>query len=113
MIEQEISKKIIDELLNFFYGNEIQEIRIGIEFTAEGFYIEIQGKTPEVPEDLKDFTEALNISRDLNYEEYSHELLGGIHPEKEDFHLLGALIDDVEVLYDAPILDVKIFRKAI
>lgn len=113
MIEHEVSKKIIDELLNYFYSHEILEIRIGIEFSKEGFFIEIQGECPTAPFNLSEFTEALNAPRELNYEDYSFELLGSYHPDKEDFHLLGALIDDAEILYDAPHINIKIFRKAL
>ncbi|MDH6365241.1 hypothetical protein M2139_002243 [Enterococcus sp. PF1-24] len=111
MLEKQQAKKIVDELLNYFLYHEISEIKIALDFAPEGLYIEIQGKTPQQPDDLQDFVVGLNAPRDINMEEYCEHLIGSDHHDIEDYHLLGVLIDDSEILYDAPIFDVKIFRK--
>ncbi|OJG60991.1 hypothetical protein RV08_GL000384 [Enterococcus mundtii] len=42
---------------------------------------------------------------------YYHELLGTPSHGQESYRLLGNLIDDVEIMYDSPILNIKIFRR--
>ncbi|STD74926.1 Uncharacterised protein [Enterococcus faecium] len=43
---------------------------------------------------------------------YYQELLGNPRHDREDYHLLGSLIDDVEIMYAQPIINIKIFRRA-
>ncbi|WP_165004665.1 MULTISPECIES: hypothetical protein [unclassified Enterococcus] len=109
-MEKELSKRIIDELLTYLYSHEITDIRIGITFTEEGFFIEIQGETEIQPDDLTDFAELMNHPRDPSMDIYYQELLGNPCHDREDYHLLGSLIDDVEVMYDQPVLNIKVFR---
>lgn len=111
MQERDKAKRIIDELLTYFFSNEIEDIRIGLDFTSEGFYIEIQGKIEEEPEDVLHLLDLLNTPRDLSIESYYDELLGATHHEEEDYHLLGLMIDEAEISFDAPTFDVKVFRK--
>ena len=51
-LEKELSKRIISEFLTYLYSHEITEIRIGLESTPEGLYIEIQGTCYSPPSDL-------------------------------------------------------------
>lgn len=111
MQERDKAKRIIDELLTYFFSNEVEDIRIGLDFTTEGFYIEIQGKTEVEPADILDLLDLLNTPRDSSLESYYDELLGATHHEEEDYHLLGLMIDEAEIIYDAPLLDIKVFRK--
>jgi hypothetical protein len=111
MQEREKVKRIIDELLSYFFSNNIEDIRIGLDFTPEGFYIEMQGQTKEEPEGVLHLLELLNTPRDLSIESYYDELLGVTHHEEEDYHLLGLMIDEAEINFDSPIFDIKVFRK--
>ncbi len=111
-MEKELSKRIIDELLTYLYSHEITEIRIGVEFAEEGLFIEIQGTTETQPEDLDVLADLLNNPRDPSMEIYYQELLGNPRHDREDYHLLGSLIDDVEIMYAQPIINIKIFRRA-
>ena len=97
-MEKELSKRIIDELLTYLYSHEITEIRIGVEFAEE--------------EDLDVLADLLNNPRDPSMEIYYQELLGNPRHDREDYHLLGSLIDDVEIMYAQPIINIKIFRRA-
>lgn len=110
-MEKQQAKKIANELLDYFFLNSINEIKIAVDFTAEGLYIEIQGETNEQPADLEAFIAGLNAPRDLTLEEYSEQLMGSAHHDEGDYHLLGVMIDDSEIMYDAPVFDVKVFRK--
>ncbi|OJG55740.1 hypothetical protein RV06_GL001322 [Enterococcus haemoperoxidus] len=38
-------------------------------------------------------------------------MLGITHHEEEDYHLLGLMIDEAEISFDAPIFEIKVFRK--
>ncbi|MBP1045618.1 hypothetical protein I6N96_04960 [Enterococcus sp. BWM-S5] len=111
MQEREKAKRIIDELLTYFFSNDIEDIRIGLDFTDEGFYIEMQGKIDEEPTDVLHLLELLNTPRDPSIESYYDELLGITHHEEEDYHLLGLMIDEAEITFDSSIFDIKVFRK--
>ncbi|MBO0423011.1 hypothetical protein [Enterococcus plantarum] len=111
MQERDKAKRIIDELLTYFFSNDIEEIRISVNFTSEGFSIAIQGNTEEEPENVLHLLDLLNTPRDLSIESYYDELLGITHHEEEDYHLLGLMIDDAEIIFDAPIFEIKVFRK--
>lgn len=101
----------MDELLTYYYMHDIQEIKIGISFLSEGLYIELQGETPAPPEDMAEFSANLQVPREAYLEEYYLEMLGDIHHERENYHVLGSLIDDVELFFDEPIFAVKVFRR--
>ncbi|MBO0439075.1 hypothetical protein [Candidatus Enterococcus ikei] len=111
MQERDKAKRIVDELLTYFFSNDIEEIRISVDFTPEGFYIEIQGKTDDEPENVLHLLDLLNTPRDLSIESYYDELLGITHHEEEDYHLLGLMIDEAEISFDASIFTIKVFRK--
>lgn len=49
--------------------------------------------------------EPRNPTMDLYYQE-----LGNVFLDQSDFRLLGSLIDDVELMYELPILNIKVFR---
>ena len=70
MREREKAKRIIDELLTYFFSNDIEDIRIGLDFTDEGFYIEMQGKIDQEPVGVLDLLELLNTPRDTSIESY-------------------------------------------
>ncbi|MCB5955918.1 hypothetical protein [Enterococcus sp. CWB-B31] len=111
MQEREKAKRIIDELLTYFFSNNIDDIRIGLDFTEEGFYIEMQGKIDEEPDGVMDLLELLNTPRDTSIESYYDELLGISHHEEKDYRLLGLMIDEAEITFDSSIFDIKVFRK--
>lgn len=111
MSERQQAKRIVDELLNYFFLHQIDEVKIALDFAEEGLYVEMQGKTSQVPTDLEQFATILNTPRDLTLEDYSEQLIGSEHHDREDYHLLGTLIDDVEIMYDRPVLDIKVFRR--
>lgn len=110
-MEKELSKRIIDEFLTYLYSHDITEIRIGLDCTEEGLFVEIQGKIAEQPNDLSELAKLLDTPRDPSMDIYYQELLGSTSHDREDYHLLGSLIDDVEIMYDQPIINIKIFRK--
>lgn len=111
MQEKEKAKRIVDELLTYFFTNQINEIRIGLDFIPEGFYVEMQGKSETEPEDIWYLLELLNTPRDTSLEADYEELLGVTHHEEKDYLLLGSMIDEAEISYDSPIFDIKVFRK--
>ncbi len=113
MLEKEKSRRIVDELLTYFFSHDIEQISIDLNFTDEGFTAKIQGHCEEEPADLYDFLEMLNSTRDVNLEDYYDELLGGhqSHHEEKDYHLLGLMIDSADITYDNDNLLIEIFRK--
>lgn len=111
MYETEKAKRIIDELLTYLLSNEITEIQVGLEFTDEGFYVEVHGNIEVQPADLGYFSSMLSIPRDPNIEDSYDELLGDHHHEEDNYQLVGMMIDQAEIAYDAPILNIKVFRR--
>ncbi|MGM0217240.1 hypothetical protein [Enterococcus sp. AZ126] len=111
MLERDKAKRIVDELLTYFFSNDIVEIQIDVDFTPKGFSIKIRGKTAKEPENVLHLLELLNTPRDLSIESYYDELLGITHHEEEDYHLLGLMIDEAEISFDSPIFEIKVFRK--
>ncbi|ELS0478115.1 hypothetical protein R4Y59_002731 [Enterococcus faecalis] len=111
MKETNKAKRIIDELLTYFFLNDIEKICINIDITPQGLFINMQGETKEKPKNLIRFLKLLNSPRDLSIENYYDELLGLNHHEEEDYHLLGLMIDEAEICFDAPVFSIKIFRK--
>ena len=100
-LEKELSKRIISEFLTYLYSHEITEIRIGLE---------IQGTCYSPPSDLHELAEMLNEPRNPTMDLYYQEL-GNVFLDQSDFRLLGSLIDDVELMYELPILNIKVFRR--
>ncbi|OJG74331.1 hypothetical protein RV12_GL002678 [Enterococcus quebecensis] len=97
--------------MTYFFSNGIEKIRIDVDFTPDGFYIDMQGNTEDEPENVLHLLELLNTPRDLSIEGYYDELLGITHHEEEDYHLLGLMIDEAEIRFDAPVFEIKVFRK--
>ncbi|MGM9902502.1 hypothetical protein A5844_000584 [Enterococcus sp. 10A9_DIV0425] len=110
-MEKELSKRIIDEILSYFYAYDILEIRIGLEYTEEGLYMEFQGITDVPPTNLAMLADFLNTPRDPSMEIYYQELLGLPSHGEEIYRLIGNMIDDVEIMYDQPVLNIKLFRR--
>lgn len=113
MLEKEKSRRIVDELLMYFFSHDIKQLSIELDFPTEGFHAKIQGQCHELPEDIYNFLEMLNTPRDLNLESYYDELLGGSqsHHEEEDYYLLGVMIDKADIIFANNLLTIQIFRK--
>lgn len=111
MPEKKKALKILNELLNYFFSQQANDIRMGIDFVPKGFFIEIQGNVSKKPEDLENFSTLLTVERDPDVDEYFDSVIDDNHHEENDYLFLGQLIDDVEVAYEAPLLVVKVFRE--
>ncbi|MGX7196374.1 hypothetical protein [Enterococcus olivae] len=113
MLEKEKSRRIVDELLTYFFSHDIDQVSLELAFSDDGFLAKIQGDCEEIPDDIYDFLEMLNVPRDMNLENYYDELLGGhqsLHEEK-DYNLLGMMIDSADIVYEDNQLKMDIFRK--
>jgi len=114
MLEREKSRRIVDELLTYFFSNDIDQVSIELSFSEEGFLASIEGYCEELPENVYQFAENLNIPRNLDIESYYDELLGGhqsLHEEK-DYQLLGMMIDNADIMYEDEKLMVEVFRRS-
>lgn len=113
MLEKEKSRRIVDELLTYFFSHDIEQLSIELGFSEDGFLASIEGHCEELPDDIYTFVDQLNIPRDLNLENYYDELLGGhqsLHEDK-DYQLLGMMIDNADIVYNDDTLMVEVFRK--
>ena len=99
------------ELLHFFISHNATTIRTGIDIVEDGFYVQIQGQLDIDAEELEYFSQLLNEERNPSLEDYQEELLGTSHHELLDYHLIGLMVDDVELSYENRFFDLKLFRK--
>ena len=113
MLEREKARRIIDELLTYFFSHEINQSHVDITFASDGFHTTIQGTCEQLPSDIYDFLEMLNTPRDRDLESYYDELLGGHHSlhEEKDYNLLGMMIDEADILYENQQLRIEVFRQ--
>ncbi|MFG5428344.1 hypothetical protein ACFJYZ_08305 [Enterococcus faecalis] len=96
--------------MTYFFSNDIEKIKISIDFSSEGCSINIKGETKEEPRNILYLLQLLNTPRNPSIESYYDELLGFTHHE-EDYQLLGLMIDDAEIIFDNPVFEIKVFRK--
>lgn len=108
--EKNKAKRILQELLGYYFSHEIDDLNINLHCTNVECTITLTGKTPSKPNDLKQLRETLNSPRQPEVEEYYWQLLG-VSNEKHELNLVGSLIDSAEVTYDKGILKITVCRK--
>lgn len=111
MEEKLIAKRILDELLTFFVEGQAESIRMGIDYVANGFYVQLVGRVTAEQSSVDHLTQLLAEPRNPSLEEYYEDLLGMAHHEVEDYHLLGLMVDEVELSFEEGILNIKLFRE--
>ena len=108
--EKNKAKRILQELLGYYFSHEIDDLNINMHCTNVEFIITLRGKTTSMPSDLKQLRETLNSPRQPEVEEYYWQLLG-VSNDKHELNLVGSLIDSAEVTFEEGILKVMVCRK--
>lgn len=103
--------KVLDELMNFCFGLNMNDLKIDFSLDMTGGTINIEGPCEEAPLDkLQSLEDALNDTRQPEFEEYYWPLMGCEHGYPE-IELLGTFIDEGTVSFKDKYLKIYIFRK--
>lgn len=103
--------KVLDELMNFCFDIGMDELKIDFKINKYEGKITIEGPCSNPPyEKLKRLEDALNDTRQPEFEEYYWPLMGSEHGYPE-IELLGTFIDEGYVVCQDNYLKLFILRK--
>lgn len=103
--------KVLDELMNFCFSLDMNNLEIYFNIDPTGGTINIEGPCESAPLDkLQSLEDALNDTRQPEFEEYYWPLMGGEHGYPE-IELLGTFIDSGKVEFKNKFLKIHIVRK--
>ncbi len=111
MEERLKAKKILDELLNFFIVRNASDIQCEIKYVENGSFMKVKGPLEVTEAEVALFSATLEEERNPSLEDYYEELLGTSHHEISDYHLIGLMVDQVDIIFQDNILDITCFRK--
>ncbi len=107
--ERSKASKILEELIDYFFRNQINQMSMTLDYSEAETRIHIEGPCPEKPEDFERLYELLNEPRRPELEDYYYELLGG-SVRHEELALLGSLIDKADMSYADQHLAITVYR---
>ncbi len=102
--------KILEELIGYFFNQNIDHLKMDLNYKDKEFIIHVEGLCTSVPTDLDHLAELLNEPRQAELEEYYWGLLGG-NSQRQELDLLGALVDYADVSCEKNILSITVHRK--
>lgn len=103
--------KVLDELMNFCFSLDMNDLKIEFNISKTEGTINIEGPCQAAPIDqLQDLEDAFNDTRQPEFEEYYWPLMGGEHGYPE-IELLGTFIDKGKVTFEDNYLKMCIIRK--
>lgn len=103
--------KVLDELMNFCFNLDMNDLKIDFNINDSQGVINIEGPCKSAPIDkLQSLEDALNDIRQPEFEEYYWPLIGGDHGYPE-IELLGTFIDEGKVVFKDKYLKIYIVRK--
>lgn len=103
------SVKILEEVIGYFLHHQIDHQDIDFFADDERMDITVSGEIPIPPKDLEHLHNLLNEPRKPEYEEYYWSLLGATG-KRQEFQLLGSLVDSGSARWEDGILTVHIQR---
>jgi len=106
----EKARQILSEVIGYFLDSGIYGMQVSFDPTDEGFRISVSGPSPQEPADFHAFRQALSDGFQPELAEYYLQLLD-MRPGKEHHHLLGAIVDEADAVYEQGILTVKVFKR--
>ncbi len=103
--------KVLDELMNFCFSLDMNDLDIKFNIDKTKATINIEGPCKDAPLDkLQSLEDAFNDTRQPEFEEYYWPLMGGEHGYPE-IELLGTFIDWGKITYENNYLKMCIIRK--
>lgn len=103
------SVKILEEVIGYFIHHEIDHLNIVFFADDERMDITVSGEAAIPPRDLEHLHELLNEPRKPEYEEYYWSLLGATG-KRQEFQLLGSLVDSGTTLWKDGNLSINVKR---
>ncbi len=107
---EEKAKRIMAEIIGYFLDNGLHRMEIQMTPGDDGYHITVSGPADSEPADLKEFRKALSDGVQPEMEEYYMQLLN-MSSGKEHHFLLGAMVDEAEVVFENGILCVSVIKK--
>ena len=104
------SVKILEELLGYFLHHGIEKLDISFFSDEKMLEVTVKGNTLTPPEDLSHLVKLLNEPRKPEYDEYYWSLLGATG-KRQEFQLLGALVDEGDASFTDGLLSIHIKRE--
>jgi hypothetical protein len=103
--------KIVDELINFCYKNKCFNMKIDINTIDNLTIISLSADIPDVKQEyLEHISNSLNTPRYHEMEEYYWSLTGD-DDENMELNLVGMMVDEAEIKYNNPSLQIILKRK--
>ncbi|SHE50520.1 hypothetical protein [Alkalibacter saccharofermentans] len=102
--------KILEELIDYFFRNNVTNMKIALDFESNEIIVHVKGSCPQKPDDFDELYDVLNSPRQPEIEEYYFELLGG-NDRREELGLLGSLVDSALMSYENGMMSIKVTRK--
>lgn len=109
MNENNKSVKMLEELINYFLSHQIKNLTMNLALEKDQTIIMVSGHCLQQPDDLDQIKASLNHPRQPEVEEYYWRLLGS-SKQTSQMHLLGALVDDGNIMYDDHVLTIELKR---
>ena len=103
------SVKILEEVLGYFLHHGVEKLDISFFSDEKKLIITVRGSTDVEPQDLPQLTKLLNEPRQPEYDEYYWSLLGATG-KRQEFQLLGALVDEGDASFTDGLLSIHIRR---
>jgi hypothetical protein len=108
--DNEKAKRILAEIIGYFIDHDIHSLEVLFSHLEDGFHIEVYGRTSHPPEVFEELRRALSDGFQPEMEEYYLQLLD-MGSGKEQYYLLGTMIDQAEVTCVDGVLRVKVLKK--
>ncbi len=102
--------KMLEEVIQYFISHQMTELEMKLSILNDVSEIVVSGLTKAQPDDLDQVSQSLNTPRQPEVEEYYWRLLGG-NNKTEQLHLLGALVDEVKIMYEDYRLTLTLIRR--
>ncbi len=107
--EQSKAIKMINEVMIYFFNHHFSDLEMSLNVKEKKTVISVSGYSKTQPDDLVEVSESLLHPRQPEVEEYYWRLLG-TNNKTNQLHLLGALVDDVSIMYEENLLTVQLIR---
>jgi hypothetical protein len=101
--------RMLHELINYFLNHGMKELEMHLSIQADQTCMKVSGMCETMPLDFEDTINILNKPRLAEVEEYYWRLLGG-DKQKNEVHLLGVLVDEVNTEYLNQRLSIELIR---
>jgi hypothetical protein len=102
---------ITKELINYFLMHDAKDIDLKIRVKEDKTEINIHSDNIGFTEDdIENIRNLLNADREIENEEYYWQVIG-VSSEGEELSAIGAMVDEVNIKWNKPSLEIHLIRK--